>query len=900
MAFSPFTWFRKHQKVIFAGLTVLCMLVFIGQAGVGADIFQTMLRWFGAGKGGTPVITLSGKKIYEPDLTQAAMRRKMASDFLQVSTFPKHNTALESIEKKVPPPAPGNLLEGLREIAQHQLRLRTNPEEINRDLGILMGIYARLQDAAKQKDGGQIDPEHLEMLANVATVLNYQAWFFERLRTPGLSFPFGGTAKADDLLDFMVWQHQADKLGITLTDADVAREVNREAAGQQVLDPTAKAIDKEKAITEFLRNREYEKQSPRELLDALREEFRVVLAKGLLLGTEPGVRSFRSRLDGGANPAVGTPDEFLEYYRKQRTTLTVKMLPIAVRDFLDKVTKAPSEEELRRRFNRFKDDEPSPTRRDPAFKEPRRITVEYLAGSADDPFYRKKARAWTDAWKNRAGLSIGSVLTTPFGAPPAARLAVVGSALAFDPLAMAYEKYVKEEPSWITPTQDLTDRRSQTWKVRTNDVLNRYNLISTLGVMLGSLQGAGSPLAAPLSLAMSASFDEVKGSLKQNLAMLLARSNTQDRDESSFDSSRGALTQNPLTAVALVLPFSPKFLPRSRMEPILLAALEDKLAEEALQQNLETVRTELGKLRTKDRKASRDYLTKAAKDYHLTLHSMSKPLPRHVMLEQLEAGKSLGIGELREAFLSSPFKPKLEDFVNDLFQRGGTYDLQSVVKPEWGRREFLYWRSEDHPPRTRTFAEARQEVEAAWRFAEARKLALAEAERLEATINKEKMSPSKAADFLAKQNLGTVFVLDNIAPLTSPLREVHPLIPVQYFRYQAPPDKLPHAPSDLVKQLMELQRPGQATVIVDQPASHFFVTVLVSRNEPTLKEFLKRYDQTLLRDPLYTRFLDSQTEQFNKTVLTQLRREATDAVDEEGRYKLPESIRKPEQTREEE
>ena len=29
MAFNPFHAFRKHQKVVFAGLTIICMLTFV-------------------------------------------------------------------------------------------------------------------------------------------------------------------------------------------------------------------------------------------------------------------------------------------------------------------------------------------------------------------------------------------------------------------------------------------------------------------------------------------------------------------------------------------------------------------------------------------------------------------------------------------------------------------------------------------------------------------------------------------------------------------------------------------------------------------------------------------------------------------------------------------------------
>ena len=53
MAFSPFSAFRKHQKVLFASLTVVCMLTFVltsGVAGFGGDFFSELPRWLGYGQ----------------------------------------------------------------------------------------------------------------------------------------------------------------------------------------------------------------------------------------------------------------------------------------------------------------------------------------------------------------------------------------------------------------------------------------------------------------------------------------------------------------------------------------------------------------------------------------------------------------------------------------------------------------------------------------------------------------------------------------------------------------------------------------------------------------------------------------------------------------------------------
>ena len=82
MAFNPFTWFRKHQKVVFAILTIVCMLVFIMQWGQG-DVFTRAMTWFGMrGSKGQLVAKVYGDKVYESDVSDLLRRRQLANQFL--------------------------------------------------------------------------------------------------------------------------------------------------------------------------------------------------------------------------------------------------------------------------------------------------------------------------------------------------------------------------------------------------------------------------------------------------------------------------------------------------------------------------------------------------------------------------------------------------------------------------------------------------------------------------------------------------------------------------------------------------------------------------------------------------------------------------------------------------
>ena len=716
MAFNPFSWFRKHQKVFFAGLTVLCMIVFIGQAGVGADIFQTALGWFGQGRHGLAVVTLNGKKVTQPQLDRLARQRTVANDFLFDSAWRAHEKAIKSLLEKVKSTEAGNPLSGVREIVEaaqkrgginmFSVRRDTRPE-IRADLARLNGFANREQ----VKD----DPERLQTLQKVATLLGFQYWLAERPEAvqnflmapfmgrgfmPPKDFYFGGSIRIDDLLDFLVWQHQADRLGVTLTDVDLVKELNSEAAGQEVFDEKVKLAN-EKLVADFLKHPQYTGMTPRDLVEGLRAEFRVVMAHGLLVGFEPGVRRFRSLLGATESPAVGTPDQFFRYYREMRTTLRVQMLPISVTAFLDKVTQQPTEQELRARYDRFRDQEPSPSLRDPGFKEPRRIAVQYVTGSPDTPFYREIARLIHPA--GRAVACMGALTPMPGGAPPIAQVLPVLTPLVSDPVRLQYDDYVKNHHAWVNPDyedRDIQEKRIS--KLHDFSIANKWNFVSMLGNLAGATAGVGGPFAGASTLYGTSAWDEVKGALKQNMALLLARANPQQL----------------LPAVMLAETLSPKLTPLEKLKPQLVFEVEQKLAAETLQNNLKAIRTELTKLKGKDKASIPAYLQKVVVDYHLTLHGMRRPMQRTEMIEALNRKDDLGINGLMEAYLAHNRGLKIEDFVASLFEGSGAYDAQMLLGTQSQRKEFLYWRSEDLPARPRSFAEAKPDVIKAWKLAE--------------------------------------------------------------------------------------------------------------------------------------------------------------------------------------
>src|SRR5207249_3428207 len=100
MAFNPFHSFRKHRKVVFAALTIVCMFTFIlsGVGGFrGSDPIERLLNVFGSTRHQGPlVVTLHGKKLYQSDLDRLRVGRQLANTLaLQAAGEAREVAAME-------------------------------------------------------------------------------------------------------------------------------------------------------------------------------------------------------------------------------------------------------------------------------------------------------------------------------------------------------------------------------------------------------------------------------------------------------------------------------------------------------------------------------------------------------------------------------------------------------------------------------------------------------------------------------------------------------------------------------------------------------------------------------------------------------------------------------------
>lgn len=874
MAFNPFHAFRKHQRPLMAALAIFCMIMFVVQIGFGrADPVNQVMSWFGAGRGrGAVVATLHGKKVTEGDLAKLRRDRDLASNYLM---WVARGSALSKI---------GKMLEQAQQNRDNPGSQQLDPD-ITQYLGLWFQIYQgqfqltrsqRYQFAREflqrillrrtlQRDSNSDAARSLDELAKV---FSFEVWANDP-RRPAREYYFGGTADTAELLDFILWEQQADRLGIVLTETDVIAAVNHEGADQGVVTPPRFAGDKftEEALRQLSAVRN---ASPDQLAQALNREFRRVMAMEAVLGAEGGVRSVREGVVPQM-PAAGTPREFLEWYRNQRTTLKVAVLPIPVKRFVDQIKEAPPESILKTLYEQYKGEEPDPSKPGPAFKEPRRVRVETVSARSDSPFYQDAARA-------KALTAPAARLTAPvaaglFGGPLGGAASAVWP-LAFDPLQREYDFYAGDVRSWMERNGvgiDVNDRRPA--------------YAGAVGLAVGATPG--SLLAAGTAVAATDTYYNVRTA---RLAGSLA--------------GAGASGQ-PLAEIGLPVPYMTTVLPEREVEARLFARVVDGLAPGLVTQNLDTVATELAKLKNRPDEA-KAYVAKAVKEYALTLHEMAEARTGY----ELENDPALK--PLKEAVaaadrgLTDPNGPP-PDVARVVLSGVGVYDPQRYPIGSWtGVKEpFLWWRVDDFPARERPYEVVRGQVEAAWRFEKARALARAEAERVEAAVKKYTADNPSVSETLkvieadkVLRSFGTDFELDNVARLL-PESTPRPDIGQQYRPYTVPYDRIPYPRPDFLDRLMSLKAPGDVTVVRDKPAATFYVVLLEQRSDPTRsggnfdpKGFLLEYGNAANRESLWRQqFMTDVRRDYTRELLKQMRSEATGGkVDEDGNIILPADV----------
>ncbi len=482
MAFHPFHIVRKHQKVLLAIATIFCMFVFILQFGSG-DIMSR----FGFGRGaskGDKIITLYGKDLSQTDVNQIGAARRLANELVLQAMRAASDDASKAVKDYNPekPDAVDRQLQGIRDLTslENQSSFQLVPSfptyigELDKILSDLAGHDQ--PDKAKAA-------EQARVAKNMRMLLKYQYFEISRLTGRGEPFYFGGgNLTSDDLLDFEIWKHEADKLGVVLTKADARRAIAYEAADHNLPADPGASWAADPVLADAVK--EYLKQSPGmtedQLATAVADEFRVETAKTLLTGRGSGVPAL-----GAAGPAPDpdpvTPYDFWTYYRDNRTALKVAFLPLPVDSFLSQVTAAPDPAALDDFFKLYRSQVPDPNSPTPGFKEPHKIALGYLAASADSPYYKA---LFDQVRYDRIRNCVAAPTTATVGGFALAAV-MAGDALGADPSAAAFPPPPAVDPLSVDPTDDQAG-----WLTTTSDAVAAGAGLAATSAPLSALQAA--------------------------------------------------------------------------------------------------------------------------------------------------------------------------------------------------------------------------------------------------------------------------------------------------------------------------------------------------------------------------------------------------------------------------
>jgi hypothetical protein len=851
MAFNPFHSFRKHSKVVFAGLTILCMVTFILSSGMGrGDFFSQMTDWFSGRVSRNTVVTIHGKQFSGADVDEIYTKRRIANEYMDAAVA----SAMQNLELRF-----NESLRNLDRESQERLRLAVSSREF-------IPFLMQRAEAEKKTD-----------LVHALAALS-RLWELQLIaagRRPGEHF-FGLTDNGDkleDAINFLIWRHQADQLGVRLADDDIGQMIMDETRGELTSESAAR-IDQ--YMRERFRNRGY---SVDVLYAALRDEFRVRIAQLALTGTAAGVGLHTLT----APPTELTPQESWTMFQDARTTVRVGMIDVPIKDFLAKVTATPSDDELKKLFDKYKNDEPAPDRDQPGFKEPRKVQVEWVGATADIPHYQKLADMV---------LAVAPALRLLGNTGP------TGSILApiqLDAEVLEQEKAGrKEETPWWDPLPTFRPRLHESSLLQAEDV-------ATL------VAGGPNVLNGVVAVQAAAARREAEVRLRFGVSMIGFAA---DQALGAFAAPVAALPKTTLAQVR------PQLLAKARAE-LLAGSREAQFGQPAglVAADLYAIRGEVMKLgREKGKEAVEKYVADVVKERGLEHGRTAEPR------DQYHLGDDPGLSPLKQAYqkafgnrdlLLRGFGPEFfRDQSREIGAPDGVFIPHKFVTTGMpDEPQFYWWRTEDTPPKTPKFDRAKAEVVAAWKQIQARDMAKKQADRILAEIQKTPRQAPNLRDAAAQNGnleyfeLGpmALFMPQQVPTQTSRLaRDYATLLPGMPSEqiaqaYQIPADRVPYPDADMVRGLLDLRKDpvGATAIVTDKPKQNYYVATLLLRQEPDQDEFRRVYRGSMARateqDPLLAYLRGGRADEYRKAIVEQLRKEAKVEIQESARQRSGES-----------
>lgn len=920
MAFNPFHSMRKNSKAILAVLTIFIMVIFVLSSGIaGGDFFNDFVPRLLGGKNKNPTYAEAfGSSIRAASVDNTVKARLVANQFMLNARILANSRAMRRVNQQLSTPKelneqtveilrpivndrvtmtdPSKESDALRQISERSYNLfsmalaapeildRTNPQ-VQQALQQANNFLAYRQSLAK--DGSRKDYEAMLTVENIVRyegrqVRNAQPYFyvFSANRGSGL----------EDAMVFELFLKKADELGIHYPTNIINELIQRDMFHS--LDPA----DAARVEQEMRRGGRY--FTSEEIIKAIGDEFRVRAVVNLYLyGSAPGDRT-----------AEVTPNAFFDFYKDNRTEMTLNLVEIPTSMFVPKVTGEPTPEELKKLYDQFKTQEYSLSSETPGFREMPKLKVEWIATKANLPYYEQNAKVIDGLTQLAAGF------VPPLGTMPASGIAQVAAPHLWESLKMqeVYEGIVSRYNT------------EQTWDKGYLGDLHDTSKLSphTLASVVGQIGLAHDPVNAMIHAPLTESvFNHVARTVETRARVAIGMPFV------LAGYSPAAYNLFPaLGPTAAAIPRMPSLEAYTKQ-------LRDDLRQGAItrlfQRDVDTFKAELKKIRT-EKKDGRDkkiddirkevdaYVQQFVKDrglqygksqdfrdrYTLPTDPGLKPL---VDREPPPLSPVIPSSWIRAFFATLPqnatpntpgvlfephwFPPREAD--PRLVQQFGPQILEFFDTPPTSPNElgYLAWRSDYTPAKTwqkyeQAPEEVKQKVVEAWKLQKARELAKAEAERLAAefrTLAKaELQEKSNAPAFLNAVREKTAayqkIELTKVAPLIEH-ESVSPLIAREYVEYTLPTKDI-YFPGNMRNELLELRKKplGETVIVTDLPKNNYYITTMVDKKEPTFGEFASTvFAKSATKaevDPLYIRFVDQVTRGILFTVIDRLKIEA--------------------------
>jgi hypothetical protein len=779
MALKIYQHISKNKKFWMAMLTIMCMVTFVLCTGLGQGGLEDRLMNLFQGGTGEVIARVDGRSYRHSQISDLRMQRNLANEFMRKSV----EICVKELSKKI-------------------------------------------EDLEKDEKADKLTGQQIAQLRGLRDDL------YSRIKRPRY---FDTGVKLEDLVDFLVWRNQADRLDIRLVTEHVNGMMYEELYWRQTgYDPSWAAHVRRMEL------RGTQGATAEHIISALRDEFRVRLAKLALTQAQPLAFSLRSQEEQKKikfqlpyeTRAPLTPHELWQTYKEKRSEFDVALIPIDVEAFLKK-TGEPSQAELQAVFKEYQKKPYDPTSATPGFQRPHRVKVQWVAADPKSKFYRTLATVVHH---------LEATPQSPWTGGVPALLTAAGPVLWEASLERNYENLRRRpfgrEIYEFVPLTSADILPPLVARMATKPSPQAVATLVGSGVVTDNF-------AVFPSLFRSVMYHHKKKELEPLIRAEIRKRIPVYSQFVSAGSSGSAFVPAAIWHAASQPQLLPLGAVREEMEEHLLIA-DKGHAQTAIHKNMATLKRRLEETNIIGKqKAFEKVINALAKQYGLEVGETTEPVDRFSVakakgLESLresykkyydvinraesretpekrleegdfaklffEGSESFSVGNAK--FVAKPWPPEVTEVLpgQRLFQDPNNPPRATLILWESVDKPFLFWKTEDQPAQfPEDLAEVKDRVERAWRLMKAReKFALPKAKEIAESLQKTGGLFGQAVRDEA-QKLGTEPIyLRNVSPLY-PVK-VHPGATV-YQEYPLPPeakDRIDYPRDDMAKQVLAL------------------------------------------------------------------------------------------------